>query len=139
MVERFVSEGRVPRAPISDELGTRGARPSEILLLPGSRPDELRRHLPVMLGALKLMQEKLPASRVKMVLPNKALKIIADRLSMLQPDVEIQVGELPKALAEADVAIASTGTVTMECAFFGVPTVTLYKTSGSLIKSANAL
>ena len=25
--------------------------------------------------------------------------------------------------------IASTGTVTMECAFFGVPTVTLYKTS----------
>jgi len=32
-------------------------------------------------------------------------------------------------LAEADVALASTGTVTMECAFFGVPTVTLYKTS----------
>jgi lipid-A-disaccharide synthase len=32
-------------------------------------------------------------------------------------------------LAESDVAIASTGTVTMECAFFGVPTVTLYKTS----------
>ena len=30
---------------------------------------------------------------------------------------------------QADVAIASTGTVTMECAFFGVPTVTLYKTS----------
>jgi lipid-A-disaccharide synthase len=36
---------------------------------------------------------------------------------------------LPQALAQADVAIASTGTVTMECAFFGVPTVTLYKTS----------
>jgi lipid-A-disaccharide synthase len=36
---------------------------------------------------------------------------------------------LPQALAGADVAIASTGTVTMECAFFGVPTVTLYKTS----------
>ena len=31
----------------------------------------------------------------------------------------------------ADVAIASTGTVTMECAFFAVPTVTLYKTSWS--------
>ena len=36
---------------------------------------------------------------------------------------------MPWALAEADVAIASTGTVTMECAFFGVPTVTLYKLS----------
>ncbi len=44
-------------------------------------------------------------------------------------NLEIQIGNLPEALARADVAIASTGTVTMECAFFGVPTVTLYKTS----------
>ena len=129
MVGRFISEGRVPRAPISDELGTHGARPSEILLLPGSRPDELRRHLPVMLGALELIQEKLPSIRVKMVLPNAALKKIADSLSTPQSNVEIQVGNLPHALAETDIAIASTGTVTMECAFFGVPTVTLYKTS----------
>ena len=82
-----------------------------------------------MFGALKLIQEKLPASRAKMVLPNNALKTIANRLSMLPSDVEIQIGNLPQALAQADVAIASTGTVTMECAFFGVPTVTLYKTS----------
>ena len=34
-----------------------------------------------------------------------------------------------RALAEAEVALAKTGTVTMECAFAGVPTVTLYKTS----------
>jgi lipid-A-disaccharide synthase len=39
------------------------------------------------------------------------------------------LGNLPDALAKADLAIASTGTVTMECAFFGVPAVTLYKTS----------
>src|SRR6266566_2724063 len=32
-------------------------------------------------------------------------------------------------LAEADVALASTGTVTLECAYFGVPTVALYKAS----------
>jgi lipid-A-disaccharide synthase len=45
--------------------------------------------------------------------------------------MEIQIGNLPQALARSDVAIASTGTVTVECAFFGVPTVTLYKTSWS--------
>jgi len=100
-----------------------------ILLLPGSRKSELQRHLPVMLDAVKIIQEKLPSAKVKMVLPNLGLKELADRLSALQPGVEIQIGELPWALAEADVAIASTGTVTMECAFFGVPTVTLYKTS----------
>ena len=103
----------------------------QILLLPGSRTSELKRHLPVMLDAVELIQRKLPASRARMVLPNPALKELADRLSAPPPNVEIQAGDLPQALAQADVAIASTGTVTMECAFFGVPTVTLYKTSWS--------
>ena len=106
-------------------------RQSQILLLPGSRTSELRRHLPVMLDAVELIQRKLPASRARMVLPNPALKELADRLSAPPPNVEIQAGDLPQALAQADVAIASTGTVTMECALFGVPTVTLYKTSWS--------
>jgi lipid-A-disaccharide synthase len=100
--------------------------PSRILLLPGSRKGELQRHLPPMLGALKLLREKMPAIRAKMVLPNAGLRQLAKSLGA---DLEIQIGELPWALAESDVAIASTGTVTMECAFYGVPTVTLYKTS----------
>ena len=97
-----------------------------VLLLPGSRRSELQRHLPVMLAALKSIQEKLPSAKAKMVLPNPSLVQLAKSLGA---DVEIQIGELPWALAETDVAIASTGTVTMECAFFGVPAVTLYKTS----------
>ncbi|MGA3143826.1 MAG: lipid-A-disaccharide synthase [Verrucomicrobiota bacterium] len=100
-----------------------------VLLLPGSRKSELQRHLPPMLGALKLIQEKLPSVKAKMVLPDEALKQLADKLFTLPSDTEIQIGNLPQALAQADVAIASTGTVTVECAFFGVPTVTLYKTS----------
>ena len=98
-----------------------------VLLLPGSRKSELQRHLPPMLAALKTIQEKLTAARAKMVLPNPALVTLAKSLGAT--NLEIQIGELPWALAEADVALASTGTVTMECAFFGVPTVTLYKTS----------
>ena len=129
MIGRFVSEGRVTRAPDTEKLGTRGARPSEILLLPGSRKSELQRHLPPMLGALELIREKLPAAKAKMVLPNQGLKELADKLSVLPANFEIQIGDLPQALTQADVAIASTGTVTVECAFFGVPTVTLYKTS----------
>ena len=97
-----------------------------VLLLPGSRKSELQRHLPPMLAALKTIQEKLPAAKAKMVLPNPSLVSLAKSLGA---NLEIQIGELPWALAESDVALASTGTVTMECAFFGVPTVTLYKTS----------
>jgi len=101
-------------------------RKSQILLLPGSRKSELQRHLPVMLAAVKMIQEKLPVAQAKMVLPNPALVSLAKALGA---NLEIQIGELPWALEESDVALASTGTVTMECAFFGVPTVTLYKTS----------
>ena len=120
MVERMQKEEL--KAQKSESLAT--AR--KILLLPGSRRSELQRHLPVMLDTLKLIQEKLPEVKAKMVLPNPALVALAKALGA---NLEIQIGELPWALAETDVAIASTGTVTMECAFFGVPTVTLYKTS----------
>jgi lipid-A-disaccharide synthase len=104
-------------------------RKPQILLLPGSRTGELKRHLPVMFAALKLIREQLPGVRAKMVLPNEDLKALADGPPALQAEVEIQIGNLTQALTQADAAIASTGTVTVECAFFGVPTVTLYKTS----------
>ena len=66
----------------------------------------------------------------KIVLPNRALLEMADDLDWPGNTV-IQVGELDKALSTATIALASTGTVTMECAFFGVPAITLYKTSWS--------
>jgi lipid-A-disaccharide synthase len=121
MIGRFAkSKVQSPKSKVAD------AAP-QILLLPGSRKSELHKHLPTLFGALKIIFEKLPDAKAKMVLPNLELKKIADEFSA--PNLEIQIGDLPDALAQADVAIASTGTVTMECAFFGVPTVTLYKTS----------
>ena len=111
----------------------------KILLLPGSRKSELKKHLPALLGAVNLIQEKIPDVCVKMVLPNQALQELANKLFTLPANLDIQIGDLPQALAEADVAIASTGTVTMECAFFGVPTVTLYKTSALTYQIAKRL
>jgi lipid-A-disaccharide synthase len=103
-----------------------GTRPPQILLLPGSRRGELKHHLPAMLGALKIIREKLPAARAKMVLPDESLVQLAKSLGA---NLETQIGNLPQALAQADIAISKTGTVTMECAFFRLPAVTLYKGS----------
>jgi len=121
--------------PMIDRIGKLAdhspARPSSqmsptVLLLPGSRTGELQRHLPPMLEAWKLIQKKLPDATANMVLPDESLKTLAVSMGA---NVNIQIGNLAGALKQADVAIASTGTVTMECAFFGVPTVTMYKTS----------
>jgi lipid-A-disaccharide synthase len=125
--------------PIVDRYGERRGASSEgpgrrgtanLLLLPGSRASELARHLPVMVAALDLIRAKLPDLRARMVLPNERLLEQAKAWG-LPARLEVRVGGLPEALAEADVALASTGTVTTECAYFGVPTVALYKTSWS--------
>ena len=119
MVERFAkSEVRSQKSEVS-------ASP-QILLLPGSRRSELKQHLPAMLGALKLIREKIPSAQANMVVPNETAAQLAKSLGA---EMKIQIGDLPAALAQADVAIAKTGTVTMECAFFRVPAVTLYKGS----------
>jgi lipid-A-disaccharide synthase len=100
-----------------------------VLLLPGSRVGELKRHLPVMLAAAKRIAARHPA-RFQAVLPNEALAALARQLGADGSGVEIQIGGLAPALAAATVALACTGTVTLECALAGTPTVALYKTSG---------
>jgi lipid-A-disaccharide synthase len=101
---------------------------AELLLLPGSRTGELRRHLPVMLDAARRIASETGAV-VRTVLPNEKLLAEARPLLVGMPQLRVQVGGLSDALRNATVALASTGTVTLECAWFGVPTVALYKTS----------
>jgi lipid-A-disaccharide synthase len=109
-----------------------------VLLLPGSRPDEIRRHVPIMADATERMRREIPNLRALAVLPNEVLLQQAKRCD-LSAKIDVQTGDLSAALAGADVAIAATGTVTLECALFGVPTVALYKTSWSTYEIAKRL
>jgi lipid-A-disaccharide synthase len=117
--------------PIVERYGARPVHEQDdktLLLLPGSRVRELKKHLPVMVpAAARLKAEQ--NIRIEMVVPSEALKRLAVAIGAGQFD--IRIGDLSKALTRATVAIASSGTVTMECGYFGVPTVVLYKTSWS--------
>ncbi len=125
MIDRYASLVFMPESRKREVGGER-----MIVLLPGSRTGEVARHLPVMLGALEQLQAAIPGLRSRMVLPNETLLAQARSFGM-HGNLTPQVGGLPEVLAQADLAIASTGTVTMECAYFRVPTVALYKTSWS--------
>jgi len=126
MVERFNAQSSKFKVQ-SSKFKVRN-EPPVVLLLPGSRVGELNRHLPVMLeAARRILTERKVAFR--MVLPEEALAARAREQLGDAHQIVVQTGGLPEALQQADLAIASTGTVTLECAFFGVPTVTLYKTS----------
>ena len=101
-----------------------------LLLLPGSRQRELRKHLPAMIPAAQRLARE-DKVRVLMVLPHERLKNAAESHLSDAPEIALQIGGLDQALASATAALASSGTVTMECAWFGVPTVVIYKTSWS--------
>jgi lipid-A-disaccharide synthase len=130
--------------------------PHEFLtvLLPGSRPGELTRHLPPMLDAARRIGREvnsgfrvvLPSAQLLPVFARHCRPFAMDRDGLPEGSVttlaqarnlarqvfrglDVQVGGLPEALRAATIAIASTGTVTMECALFQVPTIALYKTS----------
>lgn len=118
--------------PLIDRYAGTTAHPApqrELLLLPGSRVRELRKHLPVMAQAVHLLRQS-NEFRCRMVLPSESLRKLAEEIAPLD-GIELQTGNLAEALGRAAAAIASTGTVTMECAYFRVPTVALYRTSWS--------
>lgn len=75
-----------------------------------------------------MLRRELPTLTGKMILPNQPLAD-AMKAAGLPAGLEIQVGGLADALAQADLAITKSGTVTMECALHGVPAVVFYKTS----------
>ena len=109
-------------------VGDEAERVPTVLLLPGSRANEVRRHWPVVKGAFEMLRRELPTLRGRIVLPNHALAQSVRAFGMPQ-GLELQVGGLPEALAGADLALTKSGTITMECAFHGVPAVVFYITS----------
>ena len=118
--------------------GAESAAVPTVLLLPGSRSGELIRHLPVMRRAVAIMRAANPGIVARMVLPDETL-VRKAKDTGLTVNLKVQAGGLGEALASADLAIASTGTVTLECALFGVPTVAMYKTSWSSFQVAKRI
>jgi lipid-A-disaccharide synthase len=104
------------------------ASESNVLLLPGSRAGELRRHLPVINQAVEHMAAKQPL-KCEMVLPSESLAEFARSRLTAAAAVEVRTGDLAGAMKRADVAITKSGTITHELACFGVPSVVFYKTS----------
>ena len=119
--------------PLLDRLPVRGPEQEpagrNILLLPGSRTGELQKHLSVMLDAAQQIARQRDV-RFKMILPTEVLAEQARAFdSTTVPNLEIQVGGLAGELARTSLVIAKTGTIMLECAYFGVPTVAIYRTS----------
>ncbi len=101
-----------------------------VVLLPGSREQEIRRIFPAILGAAVLLKKYRP--RTKFYLPvadNIDEKLLEEYIKISGAEVALTSENRYDLFQVADFAIATSGTVIMEAALLNLPSVVLYKMS----------
>lgn len=96
-----------------------------IALLPGSRPGEIDRHLPVLVETLAKIPQ--PVSAI-LALPPGLGPRFRERFSL--SSIQVQEGQTWDVLACSDLALAASGTVTIEACLLNTPMVTFYRVNG---------
>ena len=101
-----------------------------ILLMPGSRREEIERLLPPMLGAAEILQTRDPARRFFLpVAGGVDEQRIEEHLAASPVEVTLTHDARYALMKAARAAIAASGTVVMEAAVMGLPAVVLYRMS----------
>ncbi len=124
--------------PDADELKRRGSDPPVVLVLPGSRSSEIRRLLAIFGAAIASAAPRIGA--MELVLPT--VPHLRDQVTAgvvgwaVRPRVVLEPEEKSAQFRSARAALAASGTVTLELALAGVPTVGAYRVS--LIEEAVA-
>jgi lipid-A-disaccharide synthase len=103
-----------------------------VTILPGSRLGEVSRHLPAVVEAARIIERESGATIV-LATPDEFLNragnsFFKERFS--GASIQVLEGETWDSIAHASVALAASGTVTIEAAILGTPMVTFYRVTG---------
>jgi len=128
LVDHFASVRMDPQAV---EAGRPGPGEQVVLLLPGSRHSEIEKLTPLYTDVCRLIQGRIPTVRFLMGCLNDAHAQIAGRLLRRSrgPRVEIFAGKTNELMSVATLALAASGTATLELACLGTPMIALYPVS----------
>ena len=100
-----------------------------VAILPGSRKSEVKFHMPVLIHAIKKLEQEF---QYQFVLP-LAENLQEDYLRSYLKDLPTHVTILPydgyDAMAYSDIALSSCGTANLEAALLGTPVVAFYRLS----------
>lgn len=120
-----------PSAGLTELRARFGVEPGTpfVALLPGSRKGEALRHLPDLIDAAERIRQAMPV-RLILALPEgfsgrADLSKFRERFSI--STIQIAEGQTWDVLACADLALAASGTVTVEACLLKTPTVAFYK------------
>ena len=115
--------------PSEADARRRAADPPLVLVLPGSRSSEIRQLIAPFAAAMRLVQQR--CGRLDLVMPTVPV-LVAPLLAAtadwpVRPRIVVEPGEKRAAFRQARAALAASGTVTLELALAGVPTVGAYR------------
>jgi lipid-A-disaccharide synthase len=115
-----------------EELRRRFGIPDECLvvaLLPGSRKGEIERHSPILIEAVRKIQQASQRLALRFILAVPYGNLLGSNFKERISEASIQVleGQTWDVLACAEVALAASGTVTIEATLVGTPMVTFYR------------
>jgi lipid-A-disaccharide synthase len=132
--------------PLLDRMSRRGAVPEpaaggsapdglrRVGLLPGSRPGEMQRILPILLETARRLQEEFPG-RLEFLLPlaptldAQSVRALTEPLRQKGLAIRLLAGAEREDWKGCELALVASGTVTLEAALWGVPTIIVYKVS----------
>ncbi|MDY6973745.1 MAG: lipid-A-disaccharide synthase, partial [Thermodesulfobacteriota bacterium] len=99
-------------------------------LLPGSRTEEIRNLLPVMVKSIEILRRHYP--EILCLLPVASTikpEFIQAHIDSPSLDIRVIKGGIYEVLRACDIALVASGTVTLETAIMGVPLIIVYKVS----------
>src|SRR5690242_2182448 len=117
---------RLSRAEFCSKLGLPEVT-RMVALLPGSRHGELAQHLPILLQVANLMRKRHPVTFVLPLPAGFGLQNTRFWKPVQAASIQVIEGHTWDALAQAELALAASGTVTIEAAMLGTPMVTFYR------------
>lgn len=101
-----------------------------VALLPGSREGEAARHLPILLETVEKIRQNHPGPAPCFILavpPSTLPQGSTFRERISRSSIQLQEGQSWDVLACADLALAASGTVTIEAALLGTPLIAFYR------------
>jgi lipid-A-disaccharide synthase len=124
-----LAEAAATLRPNAQEARRRQTAPPLLLVLPGSRSGEVRRHLAPFGAAIRLVVERIGAAEIVVpTFPSLLDRIGSDTAGWpMRPQIVVDPAQKRAAFRQARAALAASGTVTLELALARVPTVIAYK------------
>lgn len=108
-----------------------------IAMMPGSRPDELRRHFPILLDAFRSLSARFPGAKGAVAATNERvaeqLKAAAAERGGWPDNLRIVVRDTDAVVRWCQVALVKSGTVTMQVAKQQRPMVVFYQRSNPFL------